>query len=370
MGVNVLPPDINAGESGFSVKDGNIIYGLSAIKGIGINVIDRIVEEREENGPYLDMDDFAQRLYDKGVNKKIIENLIKAGAFDSFDANRNQMLIAFPMIFDNKSSEKKKTIAGQMSLFDLGDEEIKNSAKTPLPPVGELDKEELLAYEKEVLGIYVSGHPLENYKSLLEKNAKNTTKDFIREVVTDAEGNVISSECKVNDGDFTVVGGILNSVKTKTTKNNTIMAFLDLEDLYGNIEVIVFPKSYMPNRQNLVEGEKVLIEGRIQFEDEDSAKILAANIMNFNEVPKKIWLRFKDNEHYNSVKENMEELLKSSDGKDRVVIYKEKEKEKFMLPVRYLVDVNKDLVEEFEAILGKENVAVTYEKAYFKHGSR
>lgn len=368
MGVNVLPPDINAGESGFSVKDGNIIYGLSAIKGIGINVIDRIVEEREESGPYKDMDDFAQRLYDKGVNKKIIENLIKAGAFDSFAANRNQMLIAFPVVFDNKSSEKKKTIAGQMSLFDMGDEEIKESIKTPLPPVPELDKEELLSYEKEVLGIYVSGHPLENYTDLLKKNVKNSTKDFIREVVRDAEGNEISSECKVNDGDFTVIGGILNDVKTKTTKNNTIMAFADLEDLYGSIEVIIFPNSYMPNRENLVEGEKVLIEGRIQFEDEDTARVIASNIMNFNQVPKKIWLRFKDNEHYNSLKTEVEDLLKTSDGNDRVVIYKEKEKEKFMLPVRYLVDVNKDLVEEFEAILGEKNVAVTYEKAYFKHG--
>ena len=146
------------------------------------------------------------------------------------------------------------------------------------------------------------------------------------------------------------------------------MAFADLEDLYGNIEVIIFPNSYMPNRQNLVEGEKVLIEGRIQFEDEDTARVIASNIMNFNQVPKKLWLRFKDNDHFESLKTEMEDLLKASDGNDRVVIYKEKEKEKFMLPVRYLVDVNKDLEEEFEAILGEKNVAVTYEKAYFKHG--
>ena len=139
VNIQILPPDINESKTLFSVKGKDIRFGLSAIKGIGINVIDRIVEEREESGPYKDMDDFAQRLYDKGVNKKIIENLIKAGAFDSFAANRNQMLIAFPVIFDNKASEKKKTIAGQMSLFDMGDEELKESVKTPLPPVGELD---------------------------------------------------------------------------------------------------------------------------------------------------------------------------------------------------------------------------------------
>lgn len=369
MGVKVLPPDVNEGESSFSVKGDSIIYGLSAIKGIGINVIDRIVLEREENGPYLDMDDFAQRLYDKGVNKKIVENLVKAGAFDGFSANRNQMLIAFPVILDNKSSEKKKTITGQMSLFEFGDDEMKESAKTPLPPVEELDNEVLLAYEKEVLGIYVSGHPLDNYTKLLEKNVKNTTKDFVVEEITDADGNVTYGESQVNDGDFTVVGGIINTVRTKATKNNQMMAFLNIEDLFGSVEVIVFPKSYMANRTYFVEGEKVLIDGRIQVEDEGSIKIIASNIKSFDEVPKKIWLKFKNNDEYEELKDDVFDLLSTDEGNNSVIIYKEEEKQRESLPYKYHVNGSKDLLDEMKLILGEANVAVTYDKIDFKNRS-
>jgi len=370
MGVKILPPDINKGESAFAVSGDSIIYGLSAIKKVGEGVVERIVEERNLGGEFTDMDNFATRMSGKSVNKGIVENLVKAGAFDSFKANRKQMMIAFPIILSDVADSKKKTMEGQMSLFDMGDEEVKKSIKTPLPDVEEYEKEEMLSYEKEVLGIYVSGHPLENYTGLLKANVKNTTADFVAEVSENENGEIISVNSLVEDGSFTVIGGIISEVKSKTTKRNQLMAFLNIEDLFGDVEVVVFPNSYSKCREKLVEGSKVLIEGKIQIDDDGSVKIIAQNIVGFEDVPKKVWFKFASEEDYKKQFDKIESLMDEYPGKDRVVLYLEKEKKKNYLPANILVNGEREFILRCEEILGNGNVAITYDKYIFMNYGR
>ena len=236
MNIGILAPDVNESESAFSVSGGAIRYGLNAIKSIGRPVIESIITERKAGGPYVDLSDFIHRLPGKDVNKRVVENLIKSGAFDSFPANRRQMMLIYGQIMDEAAQKKKTELAGQMSLFDFAAEEDKEAFKVKIPVVAEYNKGDLLAFEKEVLGFYISGHPLEEYEEQWKRGISHVTTDFL----PPEEGELP----KVHDGERATVGGMITTKTMKATKTNKMMAFITIEDLVGTVEVIVFPRDY------------------------------------------------------------------------------------------------------------------------------
>ena len=353
MGIQILPPDINEGEVGFSVKNGSIRYALTAIKSIGRPVIEAVVEERDLRGPFTNLKDFITRMADKDreVNKRVIENFIKAGAFDSFGGTRKQFMTVYVSIMEHIHQDKKNNMAGQMSLFDFASEEQKEEFDIKMPDVGEYEKEKLLTFEKEVLGIYVSGHPMEEYEGIWRKKITNTTSDFY----LDEETGI----AKVVDGSSVVVGGIIADKKIKYTKNDKVMAFLNLEDLVGNIEVIVFPRDYEKNSFRIKEENKVLIKGRVSAEEDKDAKLICENIIGFDEISKKLWIQFQTKEEYLAVNDELMAMLRESDGKDTVVIYIKATNEKKVLPPNMSVLAENELIEALSEKFGQENVKVT-----------
>lgn len=347
MGIEILPPDINEGERVFSVSGKAIRYGLSAIKGLGGSVIDAMVEERENNGPFTSLKDFAERLSGKEVNKRTIESFIKAGAFDSLPGTRKQQMMIYVQVLDAVAQSKKRNMTGQMSLFDFASEEDKKDFEITMPDVGEYSKDMMLAFEKEVLGIYVSGHPLQENETLWKKNIKNTTLDFAIDEETDT--------VKVQDGATTVIGGMITSKVIKTTRNNSVMAFVTIEDLYGVVEVIVFPRDYEKFRNLLNDDKKVFIVGKVTVEEDRPAKVICQKIVPFENVPKEIWLKFSDMNSYLSVKTNIDRAIEKTEGIDCIWIYCEKEKQRKKIPH---ILANLELIDYLVPMMGQENVKI------------
>ena len=266
MGMKILPPDINEGESGFSVHGDSIRYGLSAIKSVGKSVVAEIERERSERGYFTSLEDFVDRMSNKEVNKRTLESFIKSGALDSLPGTRKQKLLVSGQLLDQKNKEKKSVLEGQMSMFDFVAEEDKSSFRITFPNVGEFPKDELLAYEKEILGIYVSGHPIEAYEGLWRKNVTAMATDFIVDEET--------GSARVTDGGYATIGGMITGKTVKTTRNNKMMAFITVEDLVGSVEVIVFPKDYESKRELLNQDAKVFIQGRVSVGDDPVGKLI------------------------------------------------------------------------------------------------
>ena len=350
MGIAILPPDINEGEMGFSVSGGSIRYALTAIKGIGRPVIEEITKERELRGPFLSLQDFVDRTMDTEVNKRTVENFIKSGSFDSLGGTRKQFMSVFAQMMDAGLQNKKNNLTGQMSLFDLVSEEEKSAYEIRLPDVGEYSKEILLGFEKEVLGIYVSGHPLEEYEQTWKKHITRTTADFALDEET--------GQMNVKDQERAVIGGMISEKKIKYTKNDKVMAFLTLEDLVGSVEVVVFPKVYEQESTKLVEEGKVFIRGRVSLEEDRDGKLICESVEAFDEVRKTLWLRFPTKQAYETAEDGLLQLLSSSDGNDQVVIYVENPKAKKTLPPNRNVKADKALLERLSALYGEENVKV------------
>ena len=354
MGITILPPDINEGERGFSVQGSSIRYALTAIKSIGRPVIDIVVEERTIRGPYTNLKDFITRLADKEIiTKKTIENFIKAGAFDSLPGTRKQFMSAYVQIMESIIHDKKNNMAGQISLFDIVDEEQKEEFDVKLPDVGEYSKEMLLSFEKEVLGIYVSGHPLEEWEDLWKKGITNTTADFVLE-----EG---ADEPAVRDNATAVIGGMIADKRIKYTKSDKVMAFLQVEDLLGIVEVVVFPRDYERNSQKLVEENKVFVRGRVSLEEDKDGKLICERITAFDEIPRKLWIKFKDKEDYQQGEEELLSLLADSDGNDSVVIYIESLKAMKKLPPNRNVCADEELEQKLGARYGKDNIKIVWD---------
>ncbi len=349
MGIKLLPPDINEGESGFSVKNNSIVYGLSAIKSIGKSVIDTIVEERELNGKYTSLKNFIERLSGKEVNKRTVENFIKAGAFDSLDGNRRQLMTVYSRIIDSVNEEKKKSITGQMSLFDLVSDEDKADYEIRMPDLEEYSKEEKLAFEKEVLGVYVSGHPLEQYEDKWRKNVKSFTKDFI----TDEEGNTIAK-----DNTVTIVGGMIDTITLKTTRNGKTMAFITLEDLYGVMEILIFPNVLERYRYMLKENEKIFVKGKVSIGDDEQGKLICDQIISFDKVPRELWIQFKDKNEYMLKENELLEFIRNSDGNDTLIIYCKAEKAKKVFPRNMRINADAGMVNQLSEKYGTDNVKV------------
>ena len=397
MGIGILPPDINEGESGFSVSGSSIRYALTAIKGVGRPVIDSIVKERKDRGPFSNLKDFITRVAELDVNKRALENFIKAGALDSLGATRKQSMSVYVQILDHITKNKKNNLAGQISLFDIVSEDAKEEFDIQMPDIGEYNKEMRLAFEKEVLGIYVSGHPLEEYQGILQRHITNTTNDFMLDEDTQ---NVM-----VQDQSTTVIGGMIADKNIKYTKNDKVMAFLNVEDLVGNVEVVVFPKQYEMYGSLLVEEAKIFIKGRVSVEEEKDGKLICEQIVSFdetmnggplfqrkagrfsgpqnpdpvtnvspqenisspsapaasqkngtNKLPDGVWIQFATVESYQTQEQKLLSLIADSDGNDQVVIFIKETKSIKVLPANRNVQWGEVLGQRLEEAFGSQNV--------------
>ena len=350
MGIEILPPDINEGESGFSVSGNSIRYGLSAIKSVGRPVIEAIIEERKERGVFTTLNDFITRMSGKDVNKRSIENFIKAGALDCLEGTRKQLLMVYSSVLDSVNQEKKNSMAGQMTLFDLAPEEDKADFELKLPDVGEYPKEELLAFEKEVLGVYISGHPLEAYEEKWRKNISAVTSDFMLDEETGAT--------KIHDGEKVVIGGMVTAKTIKYTKTNQVMAFFTIEDLVGTVEVIIFPRDYEKYHTYLEEDAKIFVTGRANVEEEKNGKVICEKIIGFDDSKKELWLQFADLASYQEKEAKLSGMLAGSDGRDEVIIYLAAEKRLKRLPKSRSIHVEPGLIRTLFGFLGENNVKV------------
>ncbi len=350
MGIAILPPDINEGEARFSVSDGSIRYALSAIKGVGRPVVEAIAEERRLAGRFQSLADFIERMSGKEVNKRVVENLIKAGALDSLGGNRQQYIQAYASIMDSVAQSNKTMMTGQMSLFDFVDEDQKESFQVKLPNVGEYPKELLLSFEKDVLGVYISGHPLEEYEERWKKNITAVTTDFM----LDEETN----RTRVHDGESVIIGGMIMAKTIKYTKNNRVMAFLQVEDLVGSVEVVVFPNVYEKNAAELGEEAKVFISGHVNAEDDKASKLICDRIIPFDAGKRELWIQFPDKETCLAREKELLELLADSDGNDGVILFAAAEKTMKRLPAGRNVNAETALIEKLEQSFGKGNVKV------------
>ncbi|MBQ9141019.1 MAG: DNA polymerase III subunit alpha [Lachnospiraceae bacterium] len=418
MDIAILPPDINEGEAGFSVSDGAIRYALTAIKGVGWPVIEAIVAERKARGRFTNLKDFITRVADLDVNKRAIENFIKAGALDSLGGTRKQCMSVYVQILDHITKDKKNNLAGQLSLFDIATDDQKDEFDIKMPEVGEYPKEMMLGFEKEVLGIYVSGHPLEEYQELWERVISNRTTDFMLDEET---GTVVAEDKKT-----TIIGGMIADKNIKYTKNDQVMAFLNIEDLVGNVEVVVFPRDYEKYANLLVEDAKVFIKGRISVEEDKDGKVICEQIASFedamqgkqlftdrygryqggynnrnngsnqqagggswmnkdgqargnvansmqavaqqnqsqgqpaqmNKLPDGVWIQFANKDIFKEMEQKLYELIADSDGDAQVVIYIKEPKSIKVLPPNLNVCANEELINSLNVVFGTENVKI------------
>ena len=351
MSIPILPPDINSGEYGFSVSDGSIRYALSAIKSVGRPVIDAIVAERKEHGEYLSLKNFIERNIE-AVNKRALENFIKAGALDCLEGNRHQKMIVFGQIVDDISRNKKQSMAGQLSLFDIASEEDKKEFEIRMPNVEEYDKETILAYEKEVLGIYLSGHPLERYRNMMEKMISARTIDF---QPTDEDEE---DENHVRDNQKVIIGGMIVEKNIKYTKTNKVMAFLTVEDLLGTVEVMVFPRDYEKWQNMINEDARVFIQGRVSAEEDKASKLILEKVRAFSDIPKELWIQFESKADYSQKEKELLEDLRKSQGTDSVIVYLKDVKAMKKLSAAYHVNVQDDWLVQMCKKYGNNNVKV------------
>ena len=350
MGIKVLSPDINEGEGRFLATKDGIRYGMYAIKSIGRQVIDIILAEREANGKYTTLSDFLSRVAGREVNKRAVENLIKAGACDGLDGNRQQMLLVYNTLIDNLNQEKKNSLAGQMSLFDLVSEEEKKAYEVRFPNVEEYTKEINLGFEKEVLGIYLSGHPLEEYEEKWRKNISAVTADFM----LDEETNAV----KIKDNQSVVIGGIITEKTIKYTKQNKAMAFITVEDLFGTVEVIIFPRDYEKYSRYLNEDEKVFVAGHANVEEDKNGKLICEKIYSFDDTKRELWLQFATKESYEEKEKELYSRLYGSDGNDEIVIYIASPRAMKRLGQNYNIHINPEIVGNLTEFLGEKNVKI------------
>ena len=350
MNIELLPPDINEGFDRFSVSNGKIRFSLSAIKNVGKYLIKNLVKEREKNGKFYSLKDFLKRL-DGELNSRAIECLIKAGAFDSLGGKRSQYLAIYKKYYDSINQLKKTTMIGQLDLFSANTNSQNIVEKDTLPNIPELSKKELLALEKEILGIYVSGHPLEEYNFALKKFISNSTLDFIEN-----EHNEIEN---IKDGQKVTVGGLISNLSTKFTKNNKQMAFLTLEDLFGTIEIIIFPDMFNKYSDYLKEDDVIVVEGKASISEDQKPKIICFNIKPYKfleDINKTVWIKLPKN--LNFTIKDIEKTLLENHGNTPVIVYDEARKVKFNLNSTHWVTISKNLILDLENILGISCIVV------------
>ena len=367
-GIELLPPDVNYGEADFAVDNGKIRYGLSAIKSVGSSTIAAIIEDRKVNGLYRDLEDFIKRVVKYDANKRTVENLIKAGALDSLEGNRRQKVCIYEVIMDSVNKDRKNTIDGQMSLFDFADEEQKESLRISLPDLDEFPREILLSFEKELMGIYVSGHPLDEFLPLLAKNVTahasefNTAGDEGEEV---AFGDDESSSASIKDGAEVIIGGIIMEAALKYSAKGNAYGNVILEDLSGSVKVLAFAKTYDRVRSLLVEGNKVFIKGRVQNDGEREAILICEDVKSFDDCKREVWIQFADKAEYEASEATLADSIRSMDGNDSIVIYLKAEKAKKVMPPSWSLSATEDNIKVLSVKFGADNVRVVDKKLEF-----
>lgn len=350
MNIGILPPDVNESQMEFTVENGKIRFAMAAIKSLGRPTIQAILKERGENGSFISMQDFVTRM-SQALNRRAIENFVKAGAFDTFGHTRKSMMIVSESMLDSAIKHNKDSMTGQMSLFDFAAEEDKKAFEIRIPDVAEYTKEELLGYEKEILGVYVSGHPLDEYTGMVNKYITNVSSDF---EVDDELG-----ETKAIDGAIATIGGLITEKTIKTTKKGQLMAFLTVEDVVGTVEVVVFPNSFTANRVVIDHAEKVFVTGKVQANVDENAKLICDKVVDFASIPRKLWIRFASLSDYEDKKDELYGILYNSDGKDTVVIYCTKENKRLTLPASRTIRVDSELIQKLQSMYGEKNVTTT-----------
>lgn len=421
LNIELLPPDINEGYTGFSVSMSEgakkIRYGLSSIKNVGKSLVERLVAERKANGPFRNMTDFCRRMQELDLNKRAMENLIKAGAFDSLGGTRSQYLQAYPLIMNAAAQWKKNMISGQMDLFGMAMEDTPSEnafEPDPLPNVPEFPDSLRLSYEKEVLGLYLTGHPLASNEQLWRNHITNFASDFQHTEEEETEGGFEGAKSKLIDGQEVIVGGLIMDKTIKSTKNNKMMAFITLEDLYGSVEVLIFPNRYEQYRDLLEEDNRIFIKGKVSFEEEEDSKLLCDFIAPFDkadeihQTPKRfgqggyrqkpfsngaqngedskagrgsgeagkrtvgvapveigeaeklkpLWLRFATKDHWAALQTQVCQLLQQDPGGHEVRIYLEAEKLKMKAPSQYFTAASGGTLLKLKQLLGDSNVVL------------
>jgi DNA polymerase-3 subunit alpha len=355
IGIKILPPDINESIGRFSVDGDNIRFGLGAVKNVGWGFIRALVKERERGGKYKSLTEFVNRMDSEVMNKRCVESLIKAGAFDGFGGRRSQYNYIFDKVMNGVSSAKKRNAEGQLSLFEALGEEVDAHADN-LPDIAEFPKNKLLADEKEVLGIYVSGHPVSEYEQELARVITNTASDFVYEQEREGESGI-------SDGAFVTVGGIVSGKSVKYTRNNEAMAFVAIEDMTGMVEVVVFPKVYEKNTEGIVEGKAVVVKGRAQVKEEQDAVVICNEIsflagMAAPDRPppaEKLWLKVSEGVGYDKIMD----VLKRYRGGMPVVLYDERTQKRNLVGEEFWINPYEDLLlRELKGILGDGCVVI------------
>ena len=346
MGINILPPDINKGKWDFSVDGDSVRYGLASIKGLGRNVAEAIAEERERGGEFASLKDLIDRLSSKEINKRTIENFILSGSLDSLPGNRKQKMMVYEDLLKAKNKNEKDAVAGQMSMFDMMSDEDREANEICMPDVPEYDRQELLQFEKEVLGVYISGHPMEDVMDKWDKYVNAKASDFVIDPETE--------KAEVTDNSIVIVGGVINAVTKKNTKNGQVMAFVTLEDMTGSIEIIVFPRDYELQKYLLTEDRRVFIKGRVSIGDDPVGKVVCERVIDLDGWPADLWVRFETMEDFRNESGRLLQLV----GGKGVIAYIEDEKVKRVANATSKVPFSKDDIYRIKATFGEENVCL------------
>lgn len=355
QGIEVLPPDINESYTKFTVKGSKIRFGLAAVKNVGANVIESIVRSRAKKGKFTSLSDFVNKVDMNYVNKRVVESLIKAGALDCFHVNRSQMFAVYETMLDSANNERKRNIEGQMNLFqdfkssDAADIDIK------YPNIKEFDKKHLLAMEKEMTGLYISGHPLDEYADALEVNTNTRISDIV--VDTTFEGEIDESAAKINDGDRVVIGGIITQVSKKVTKNNQMMAFITLEDLYGSVETIIFPKTFEKCKELVYEDSIIIVKGRVSVKEDEQSRVLCESIERLvNMEYSKVYILVKDQGELGKALVFIKGIEDQFQGSCPVFLCTQKERVNMMLNRNLWLNGSSEMMKVLKEHFGAQNV--------------
>jgi len=371
MNIKLLPPDVNDGIATFSVSGDSIRFGLASIKNVGRGPVQALVAERDAGGKYKGVTDFIRRLEGGDINKRCLESLIRSGAFDSLGGKRSQYINLYPNIVDGLSHSKKATVTGQLSLFDVDETSEEDMNIDILPAMSEFPKRLMLMDEKQLLGIYVSGHPLAEFIYKLAPITTTTSLDFMNTSLDDPNSDDVlaEQESSIQDGASVKYGGMITSKSVKYTKaDNKPFCFLTVEDMYGQVEVIVFSKMYEKFGARLQENEVIVVQGRASLREDEAGKITAMDILFYNEIPepsdaaqtiaKKIfWIKVPKEKDVPA--KRITDILQTHRGDTTVMIYKEAENMRYKVNDSFWVNPNDRLTQELELLLGSGTVKIT-----------
>lgn len=356
MGIDRLPPDVNKSEDSFAVEGNAIRFGLASVKNAGLAFIKSVVEERKKSGEFKSFSDFVTRMTGKDINKRAVESMIKCGAFDSMGIKRSQLLTTFEEILDSEAQQQKSIIPGQMSIF--GDEYA--VSEISFPDIPEFEKKKLLKMEKETIGMYLSGHPMEEYSEKVKKISKYNIGSVLSAVEKDEDGEYKAVGGAVTDGQYIKLCGVISSRKNKTTRNNTQMAFVQLEDMYGSIEMIVFSKVLEKFSGILQEENTIVAEGKVSIREDEEPKLLCEKVYSLDAAEdeqkpgQKLFIRLAEADRQ---KLDLIKIIASEERGDiPVCIYIESEKRRMMAAKQYWISASERQLTHFIGEFGEENV--------------